>query len=75
MAEVANQEQCRNMLLLLYRQEGEQGEKSPERAPEELGEHYYQLDGKLRWYQEGQLICQFTGEGLAREIQEKTFVI
>ena len=75
MAEVANQEQCRSMLLLLYRQEGEQGEKFPERVPEELGEHYYQLDGKLRWYQEGQLICQFTGEGLAREIQEKTFVI
>lgn len=79
--EVENREENRELLLQLYRllrgrdsvsrvqQKGAPG-AAESKKPENAGHSFLTLDGKLRLYRKGEMVCAFSAECLERQIRE-----
>lgn len=76
-ADIVNEEQCRELLLLLYQTELAQDERppeTPERA-EDFGGLVFRLTADLSLFAGDTLLHRFSAETLERELLEKTFVV
>lgn len=74
---VANEEQCRELLLSLYQAEFSQDTEpaEPSEREEVIGESVFKLTAELSLFAGDTLLHRFSAETLEREIQEKVFVI
>lgn len=76
-ANVANKEQCRELLLSLYQAEFSQDAEPTEASDraEAFGESVFKLTAELSLFAGDTLLHRFSAETLEQEIQEKVFVI
>ena len=76
-AKIAKEEQCRELLLLLYRSElAEEGSAAnSDDGAEDLGKNVLRLTAGLSLFAGDTLLHRFSAEMLERELQEKVFLI
>ena len=74
---IATEEQCRELLLSLYRAELSQDEEPAEASEpaESFGESVFKLTAELSLFAGDTLLHRFTAETLEQEIREKVFLI
>lgn len=75
---VSNENECRNMLLLLYQTEFAQNGDAKQDAPEQTSfskTYAFRLTADLSLFAGGQLVHRFSAETLEQELREKEFVI